>query len=222
MRESFNREVRQWVHSGTVKRVAGIFAWCILCGLIIMLGVWYGKRMELQQGIADKVLRFHVLANSDSSEDQELKLVVRDAVGKKMSELVQGAEDRTACEDVIIEAEEEIRACAKEVIEAAGYCYDVKVQIADVDFPAKAYGEYVFPAGKYRALQVVIGAGEGHNWWCVMYPNMCFSGSVYEVVEEEAGQALQEVLTEEEYEKVVFSGNYEIRWKYLTFLDEFM
>jgi stage II sporulation protein R len=223
MKGIFEKLSEKLVHrNGILKRAAAIFMWGVLGSLVIILGYQYRERRELQQGIADKVLRFHVLANSNSAQDQELKLAVRDAVGQKISELLKGAENRTTCEAVILEAEEEIRACAKAVMEEAGYSYDVAVLVADVDFPAKAYADYVFPAGEYRAIQVVIGAGEGNNWWCVMYPNMCFSGSVYEVVEEEAKQALQEVLTEEEYKKVIVSGDYEIRWKYLTFLNEFM
>jgi stage II sporulation protein R len=87
-----------------------------------------------------------------------------------------------------------------------------------VDFPEKNYGDYVFPEGNYRALRIVLGEGNGQNWWCVMYPNMCFSGSVYETVTEDADEALKEVLSEEEYRRIIFSGNYEIRSGALDFL----
>ncbi len=72
--------------------------------------------------------------------------------------------------------------------------------------PVKTYGDYTFPAGKYRALQITLGKGEGHNWWCVLYPNMCFQGSVYEVMDESSGEELREVLTQEEYADVFDSG----------------
>lgn len=75
-----------------------------------------------------------------------------------------------------------------------------------MDFPVKTYGDYTFPAGKYRALQITLGKGEGHNWWCVLYPNMCFQGSVYEVMDESSGEELREVLTQEEYADVFDSG----------------
>lgn len=197
--------------------------WYILLGanllLLLMLGVQYGKRLKLQQGIAEKVLRFHVLANSDSEEDQALKLKVRDAVGAEMAQVLAGAESRRECEEIVASQMDHIVDTAETVIAAEGYDYEVDAFLREVKFPVKTYGDYTFPAGDYEALEVVIGAGEGHNWWCVMYPNMCFSGSVYEVVDEEAEYALKEVLSPTEYEAVMTSGNYEIQFKYLTFLN---
>lgn len=197
--------------------------WYILVGtnlfLLLLLGIQYEKRLRLQQGIAEKVLRFHVLANSDTKEDQALKLKVRDAVGVEMAEALAGVEDRTECEQVVTARLDRIIETARETIANEGYDYEVSAFLRDVDFPVKTYGDYTFPAGTYEALEVVIGEGEGHNWWCVMYPNMCFSGSVYEVVDEPAQEALKEVLTEEEYAEVFSAGNYEIQFKYLTFLN---
>lgn len=174
----------------------------------------------MQEDIAGKVLRFHVLANSDSREDQALKLAVRDAVGAEMAEVLAGAGDREACEKIINANLNRIKATAERVVEEWGLDYEVEAALEEVDFPVKTYGDYTFPAGKYEALRVVIGEGEGHNWWCVMYPNMCFSGSVYEVVDEEAEGKLREVLDEEEYETVLSSGDYEVRLKCLDFLRE--
>ena len=84
------------------------------------------------------------------------------------------------------------------------------------------YGSYTFPAGDYEALRIVIGEGNGHNWWCVMYPNMCFSDSMYEVVDKEAGEKLREVLTTEEYEKVLAEGDYQVRMKYFSWLNPYL
>ncbi len=188
--------------------------------LLLLLGIQYEKRLRLQQSIAGKVLRFHVLANSDEEYDQELKLKVRDAVGAQMAELLAEADNRAECEQIVQGALDEIDGTAQRVIKEAGYDYATKTFLRDVQFPVKTYGSYTFPAGEYEALEVVIGEGEGHNWWCVMYPNMCFAGSVYEVVDEDAKEALKEVLSAEEYEKVMASGDYEVRFKYLTFLNE--
>lgn len=197
--------------------------WYILLGanllLLLMLGMQYGKRLKLQQGIAEKVLRFHVLANSDSGEDQALKLKVRDAVGAEMAQVLAGAESRGECEEIVASQLDHIVQTAEAVIAEEGYDYEVDAFLREVEFPVKTYGSYTFPAGDYEALEVVIGAGEGHNWWCVMYPNMCFSGSVYEVVDEEAEDALEEVLSADEYAEIMSSGNYEIQFKYLTFLN---
>lgn len=202
----------------------GKIVWYILVGmnlvLLLLLGLQYGRNLRMQENIAEKVLRFHVLANSDSTEDQALKLAVRDAVGAEMSEALAGATDRASCEKLINANLDRITAAAERVVTEWGYDYTVEAALEEVDFPVKTYGDYTFPAGKYEALRVVIGAGEGHNWWCVMYPNMCFSGSVYEVVDEEAGEKLREVLSEEEYEDVLSSGDYEVRLKCLSFLRE--
>lgn len=188
--------------------------------LFLLLGIQYGKRMRLQESISEKVLRFHVRANSDEVYDQELKLQVRDAIGSKMAELLKDAQSKTECEQIIADNISMIETVAETVMEREGYSYEAKAYLREVDFPVKIYGDYTFPAGNYEALEVVIGEGEGQNWWCVMYPNMCFSGTVYEVVDEDAEQALKEVLSQEEYEQVLAEGNYQVQFKYLTFLNE--
>lgn len=187
--------------------------------LLVLLGVQYARRQQLQHGIAEKVLRFHVLANSNSDEDQNLKLLVRDAVGAEMAGYLAGSSDRAECERIVTQHLDEITATAERIVAEQGYDYQVRASLGEVDFPVKTYGNYTFPGGTYEALKVEIGEGKGHNWWCVMYPNICFSGSVYEVVDEEADEALQEVLSEEEYAKVFSSGNYKVEFKYLTFLN---
>ncbi len=183
-------------------------------------GILYMDDVHMQQEIATKVLRFHVLANSDSAEDQSLKLQVRDAVGTYMQEQLANVDSLMECEDVVLGDLSEIEQVAEATIRENGYDYTVTASLEQTDFPVKTYGDYTFPSGEYEALRVVIGEGEGHNWWCVMYPNMCFDNSMYEVVDENAEISLQQTLTEEEYEAVLESGDYEIQFKYLTFLNE--
>ena len=112
---------------------------------------------------------------------------------------------------------DEIVALAEKTLEDNGYTYGAAAELAHVQFPEKNYGDYTFPAGEYEALEVTLGKGGGHNWWCVLYPNMCFRGAVYEVVDEEADEALREVLTPEEYADVFDSGKLEIRFKFLEY-----
>lgn len=112
---------------------------------------------------------------------------------------------------------DEIIETAEKTLHKSGYTYGASARLANVDFPVKTYGDYTFPAGKYRALQITLGKGEGHNWWCVLYPNMCFQGSVYEVMDESSGEELREVLTQEEYADVFDSGKMQIRWKFLDY-----
>ena len=179
-----------------------------------------GRRM--QEDIAEKILRFHVRANSDGEADQALKLKVRDAVGKEMGELLQDAKTAEESSRIAREHFPEIIHIAKEVIRQEGYDYPVEVKLSSVEFPVKTYGSYTFPAGTYQALEVIIGAGMGHNWWCVMYPNMCFQGSMYEVIDEKAETSLQEVLTQEEYDSIIEDSDYKIQFKYLSFLNHYL
>jgi len=178
----------------------------------------YREAQRLQEQLAEKVLRFHVLANSDSKEDQGLKLVVRDTVGGYMQEHLGMMVSKQECEAFVSMQLPEIERIAEQVIEEAGYPYDVDAELAKCEFPVKSYGEYTFPAGEYDALRITIGEGAGKNWWCVLYPNMCFMNSMYEVVDENAKEALRAVLDEEEYEAVLSSGDYEIKWSILEWL----
>jgi stage II sporulation protein R len=169
----------------------------------------------LQPQIAQKILRFHVLANSDSLEDQGVKLKVRDAVGTLMADKLADADDLAASRQIVEDNLDAIRQTAEETLEKEGYDYGATVSLSTVEFPEKTYGAFTFPAGKYEALELVLGEGGGHNWWCVLYPNLCFRGSVYEVVDKDAAKKLREVLTPEEYEDVFDSGRFEIRLKFL-------
>lgn len=171
----------------------------------------------LQPEIADKILRFHVLANSDSKEDQEVKKKVRDAVGAMMEPRLAESRNLEETEAIVQRSMENIVEVATETLEENGYHYGASARLANVEFPVKSYGAYTFPAGEYEALQVTLGEGEGHNWWCVLYPNMCFRGSVYEVPSDEAKHALREVLTPEEYEDIFRHGKYQIRFKFLEY-----
>ena len=180
------------------------------------------KLQQTQQEIAQKVLRFHVRANSDSREDQALKLRVRDAVGAMMQQVLEGVEDVAECSRIVEANLAAVVDTAQQTVYEEGYTYTVSAHMQSTEYPQKAYGNYIFPAGEYQALNVVIGSGKGRNWWCVMYPNLCFHDAVYEVVDEEAEKTLQRVLSEDEYDAVLKSGEYRIRFKYLDFLNRFM
>ena len=193
-----------------------ILLFCIAC----IAGLRYERRLNMQKDIAEKIVRFHVIANSDRKADQDLKLAVRDAVGIKMSELLKDVTDRSESEDVIRENMENMKQTAQKVIAENGYDYEVDVCLKDTDFPVKSYGMYTFPAGTYEALEIVIGEGKGHNWWCVMYPNMCFSDTMYEVISEDAKSSLKRVLSEDEYQQVLASGNYQVRFRGIEILKE--
>jgi stage II sporulation protein R len=195
---------------------AGVIA---AMAVIALIGFYHYKQEELARTIADKVIRFHVLANSDSEADQDLKIKVRDAIGSYMQNELVNINDVEKSREIITGDMSQIVATAEQVIRKEGYDYNVTAALKQTEFPRKTYGSYTFPKGEYEALQVVIGAGEGQNWWCVMYPNLCFYNSVYEVVEEEAEESLKKVLTTEEYKAIMESGDYEVRFQWLSFLN---
>ncbi len=190
--------------------------------LVIFLYVWIVVlgNDPLQPQIASKILRFHVLANSDSAEDQAVKEKVRDAVGTYLKPLLEDAQNLKETKEIVNENIGIIIELAKATLEENGYDYEVDACVTTADFPEKTYGSYTFPKGRYEALQITIGEGKGQNWWCVLYPNMCFRGTVYEVVEDEAGEALREVLEPWEYADVFDSGEVELRSKILEYFTQ--
>ena len=124
--------------------------------------------------IKDKLIRFQVIANSDTEEDQNLKLKVRDRGVEALSGKLSGV---TSLEEAEIELEkniEYVNKIAKEVIEENNYTYEVNTMLSYENFPDKVYGDCVFPQGNYEAFRVIIGEGKGQNWWCVMFPSLCF------------------------------------------------
>lgn len=169
----------------------------------------------MQKSIAGKILRFHVLANSDSEADRNVKKQVRDAVGAYIEPYLLECENIEETRATVNDHMDEIIAVSKETLAANGFTYGASAELTHTDFPEKTYGDYTFPEGNYEALEITLGDGAGHNWWCVLYPNMCFRGSVYEVVEDEAKENLKEVLTPDEYESIFDSGKYEIKLKIL-------
>ena len=194
----------------------------IVSGIVILLYIWtvvLGND-PLQPSIASKILRFHVLANSDTACDQAVKEEVRDAVGTYLQPVLEEADSLEETKQIVSEHMEQVIEVAKQTLMEQGFDYDVSARIAHIDFPEKTYGVYTFPKGEYEALQIVIGEGKGQNWWCVLYPNMCFKGSVFEVIEEEASESLKEVLNPWEYADVFDSGKVEFRFKFLEYFTE--
>ena len=191
----------------------------IVVMLLAVLFLWKENREQdrIQQNIAGKVIRFHVMANSDSTGDQAIKLKVRDAVGQYLEPILQKAKSREESEQLIMDNRDAVIAIAENVIEEEGECYGAAAELVVTEFPDKTYGDYTFPKGEYEALQIRLGEAEGHNWWCVLYPNMCFRGSVYEVVNQEAREELREVLSTEELRAVMNPGKLTIRWKVLEY-----
>ena len=133
--------------------------------------------LRTQRELADRVVRLHVLANSDSEEDQALKLRVRDVVLERATELLKQSADRREAEGLLRGQLLELERIAAEEIRACGYDYSVAAELTNTEFPTKEYDGFTLPAGEYLALRIVIGEGGGQNWWCVVFPPLCTAAS---------------------------------------------
>ena len=189
---------------------------CVMC-ITAVMAVRAAGRIRMQEHIAGELVRFHVRANSDTCEDQTLKLKVRDAVIDYLAPLLAGSESVEQSKRIIAGNTGNIITVAQTVVADSGMNYKVNAYFTTEHFPTRNYGDITLPAGIYDAYRIDIGSAGGHNWWCVLYPNMCFQGSVYEVVDESSGEELREVLTQEEYADVFDSGKMQIRWKFLDY-----
>jgi len=150
-------------------------------GLLLTLAVFLvsgSLALRTQDALADKVVRLHVLANSDSEEDQALKLQVRDGVLTRAEQLLNGIGERRTAETVLTENLSDLQRAAVEIVGENGYAYPVSVELADTEFPTKEYDGFTLPAGEYLALRVIIGEGKGRNWWCVVFPPVCTTAGV--------------------------------------------
>ena len=198
--------MKKWFISVAMVAVVFIYIWIAVLG-----------NDPLQPSIASKILRFHVLANSDSPSDQKVKEKVRDAVGTYLKSLLEESDNIEETRTIVDAHMDQIVAISIETLKEQGYDYTVSAVITHTDFPEKTYGSYTFPKGNYEALEITIGKGDGKNWWCVLYPNMCFKGTVFAVEDNEAGEELREVLSPWEYADVFDSGDVEVRLKVLEY-----
>ena len=169
---------------------------------------------NISTDIASSVFRLHVIANSDSKEDQDLKYKVRDNLLKYMNKICK---DCTSKEDAIslVEKNKDIfKQITLDTIRNEGFSYDVNINIGNFEFPTKNYGDISLPAGLYDALRVEIGEAKGQNWWCVMFPPLCFVDISSGVVPEESKEVLQDSLTEEEFALISDKSSDEIQFKF--------
>lgn len=195
-----------------------VFLWAIMAGLIGTLGInsfqtaaFAEKAQELQdrldrevqEGIAGKIFRLHVVANSDKKEDQELKMDVKKTVVDYLSQNLGAEADLEETREYVLGNLSEIEQAALRTIKEQGKSYPVSAAVEKTYFPDKTYGDCTFPAGEYEALNIRIGKGEGKNWWCVLYPSLCFIDDTWGVVSREKKEELQEVLTKEEFRTIL-------------------
>ena len=170
-----------------------------------------------EEKIYESVVRLHVIANSDSEEDQALKLKVRDAVLEESKRILSGVSEKGRAEEVLQASVGEISECATRTVQENGFDYSCTVSLSKEKYPEKSYESICFPSGEYTSLQVKIGKGEGKNWWCVLFPQLCISASA------SAEEMFTEVgLTPDQYKIITQSDGtkYRVRFKLLELIEE--
>lgn len=170
----------------------------VLIAFIILSA--YSYSYAVNENLSNNVFRLHVIANSDNEEDQNLKYKVRDELIKYMETLTTSSNTKEEVIQIANNHLEDLKTIAENVIKENGFDYDVNVEIGNFSFPTKQYGDISFPAGFYDALKVQIGEAKGQNWWCVMFPPLCFVDVTSGVVPEESKANLEENLGQEEYD----------------------
>ena len=176
--------------------------------VILALVLSYGaEAYQSMSKINDKVIRLHVIANSNTFEDQQLKYKVRNNLISRFDNEFQFISTKDESQNIIISQINDIRNQAEETIKSEGYNYNVNVYYGNYKFPRKQYEDIVLPEGNYDAVRIEIGRAEGNNWWCVMFPPLCFVdfGNTDEgdpVFDIDTEEKLQEVLTKEEIESI--------------------
>ena len=164
--------------------------------------------------ISDEVFRLHILANSDSDFDQNLKLKVRDKVLCFTQPLFESAKSKEGAEKVISENLQSIADVAYAEVLNNGFDYSVKAEITNMYFSTRYYDNYTLPSGMYDALRITIGEGKGHNWWCVMYPSICISS------ESEKDSKAHEVFDQKQYD-IVKNEQYQYKFKIVELFEQF-
>ncbi len=186
----------------------------VLCAFVICAAFSMTAFVRSCEVINESVLRMHVIANSDSEEDQALKLKVRDAVLQAGADIFDGSVTAEEAERKITPRIDELTRVARETIAAEGFDYEVKVTVTLEYFNTRTYEDRItLPAGMYHAVKVVIGAGEGHNWWCVMFPPLCLPAA-------ENRAEINAVLSGDEVKVVESSPEYEPRFKILEWFGQ--
>lgn len=184
----------------------------ILLGLILSIIISSFSAFAAScEDVRSEVLRLHILANSDSNEDQELKLSVRDAILEHSGELFNGATTLNLAVEKAQSSLSEIERIAKEEIALQGYTYDVKAYICDMYFETRKYEDITMPAGRYKALRIEIGKAKGKNWWCVLFPALCIPAA-------QENAQIQDVLSSEEIDTVT-SPKYEAKFAIVEFFE---
>jgi stage II sporulation protein R len=176
----------------------------------------------LQEDLAKQILRFHILGNSDSEEDQNVKLYVKEGIMTYLEPLLKDCSDKESTTNVLISHLTDIEEEASRLLAMKGYFYGASAALDKSTFPIKVYGDITLPAGEYDALKIKLGRAQGRNWWCILFPNLCFVDATYTVVPEDSKQQLKTLLTDEEYTAIIKEEKptVVVKFKLLDFLSK--
>lgn len=211
------KKIRDWFQINPHHESESTFRWllwekALATGLLLTILFSFTGFAAQCEDLSNRVLRLHILANSDSEEDQALKLEVRERILEESAGLLDGVQTLEEAESRVKEAIPALTEAAQDEVKKQGYAYSVTMELAQVPFNTRVYGDVTLPAGTYQALQVKIGEAEGHNWWCVLFPSLCLPAA-------EDPAELEDVLTDGELE-IVRGEGYEVRFKVLEWLEE--
>ena len=202
-----------------MKNTKKIFLILILFIIYLLLSA-FSYTNAVSTDLANNVFRLHVIANSNSQEDQELKYVVRDELIAYMNSICKDISSKNDAIRIANENKNEFYNIAKKVILDNGFNYEVNIEIGNFSFPTKTYGDISLPAGFYDALKVEIGKASGKNWWCVMFPSLCFVDVSNGIVPEESKEDLESNLQEEDYNLIASDKvEYKVKFKLVELLE---
>lgn len=195
------------------KKVKYSFILVFLLGIYIFISA-ISYVSAVSSSLEDSVFRLHVIANSNSEEDQNLKYIVRDNLISYMNSICANVQSKDEAILIARENSDNFYKIAKQTIEENGFNYDVNIEIGNFLFPTKQYGDISFPSGYYDALRVKIGKAEGKNWWCVMFPPLCFVNLSSGIIPTESKEVLKSELSDEEYNIISNTNSNEIKFKF--------
>lgn len=185
--------------------LAGIISWNIFSSM---------ETKATVNSLSENTIRFHVLANSDSKKDQQLKMLVKDNIVNFIYENTASFKNIEETKNFIISNDKTIQSIALNTIKSAGYDYGITSYFGKSAFPDKTYGDIIFPKGTYTSYTLTMGNGKGHNWWCVLYPPLCFVDTTTALVPDASKEQLKNSLSDTQYHTIV-----KFKFKYLTFLN---
>lgn len=181
----------------------------LVIAVLLSIAPFYDSCKELNHD----VLRVHILANSDSAADQSLKLAVRDRVVEQCAAFYEGCDSKEQAMAVTVDHLSEIEHIAEDAVREYGFDYPVHAEVDEMFFNTRYYDDFTMPAGRYDALRLTIGAGEGRNWWCVLFPTLCIGAA--------CGDGMQGALSDDEY-RVVTTDRVDFRFKVVEFFEGFL